>query len=346
MTHVDSIRHRPGMYVGECNGHGVLQLVLEVVGNAFDQHLAGRCTRVDIAIADEDTITIADNGPGIPIDPHGDTTFLESVLTRRHDTATADGHAPHVHLALGGGGLAVVNALSAQLTVVVVRDGASHRIVCREGRVVEPLLRAPTDASPGTRFTFRPDPTIFTTTRVPRLALSERLEDLSFLAPGLRLRWSFEGDAAATQGLAGLVARDLGAALGPIAHGRGRVGDVDVEVAFAWSGDRHRDREPALHGFVNLGRTPLGTHVAGLLSALRTLVPRGVSLPSAALQRGLVAVVSVILPDVRFGNPTRDKLITPEAQRAVAEVARGALRAWATAHPDALARVLEHAQRR
>jgi DNA gyrase/topoisomerase IV subunit B len=167
---------------------------------------------------------------------------------------------------------------------------------------------------------FRPDPQIFGTSRILRWALSKRLEELAFLAPKLTLTWTFVGDAEAAHGLAGRVALAVPCPVADVAKHHGTYetpnGPVDVDVALAWRGG---DAAPMIDSFVNLERIPRGTHVSGLLDGVRRA--RG-----TAARRGLVAAVSVVLADVKLGEPTRERLITPEVRKCVALATVAALR--------------------
>jgi DNA gyrase subunit B len=149
---VTSVRQRPGMYVGSCDGNGVTNLVLEVVANALDQHLAGRCQRLSIDVRADGEIEIADDGAGIVVP-------LEQVLTEASDTPTVDGHRPHAHVGLGSGGLGlfVVNALSARFMIATVVDGVESTIRCSGGVIVDGLQTQPTSRCNGTVVRFVPD---------------------------------------------------------------------------------------------------------------------------------------------------------------------------------------------
>jgi DNA gyrase subunit B len=343
------VRMRPGMYVGDTTGdgaidglNGLMVMLLEVLGNALDQHLLARCTAIHVEV-DDDVVTVRDDGPGLPLDTEAGLAYL----TTRHRTPTADGHAPHVHLGAGGGlGLAPINALSARFDVDVVRGGLRFQVGYEQGLVVEPLTSAPSDLPTGTTIRFRPDPAIFrTTTRISRGALTERLELLTFLVPTLRLTWSFGADSAARRGLAGLIAQRLVDPLGPIAHRAARIGDIDVEVAISWRRvGQYGDREPRITSICNLGITDQdGTHVEGLLDGIASLWHGQRRRARRALQHGLVAAVAVVLADVRFGQPMKSELLTEDARPAVATVARDVLATWAASNPDALAAVLAQA---
>jgi DNA gyrase/topoisomerase IV subunit B len=241
-----------------------------------------------------------------------------------------------VHLGLGGMGLAVVNALSEQFELVSVRDGTELRTNYARGQLVEPIATTPTKRASGTTIRFRPDPTIFKHLRIPRAEITRTLEDLAFLAPQLRFRWSIEGDDTAARGLVGLVALDVPCTFDEVAHSRESYettkGPIEVEVALTWRTSQFRqEADPVIHSFVNLGRTRGdGSHVDGMLDGIRAFLGGG---HRAANAKGLVAAVSVILADVIYGSPTKDRLDTPEAREPVAEATQKALAAWAIAHP-------------
>ncbi|HEY1817476.1 MAG TPA: ATP-binding protein [Kofleriaceae bacterium] len=305
----DSVRARPGMYVGDTqDGSGVLHMVLELVGNAIDQHWAGKCSRVDVAIGSDVAITVRDDGPGLA-EP---ARYFE----RQSDRPTFDGHRPHVHVGLGlrGFGLFVVNALSERLGVSTVRDGVEARAVFERGELVEPWSQISTKAPSGTTIRFRVDPQLFGHRVPPHELLEQRLEELAHLLPTLDFCRNQTG-----VGLPGRVARRIGCAVGDVAHTREVIetpgGPIDVELALAFG-----QGETSIESFVNLSRTPDGgTHVDGLLAAIDE--HRG---------GGLVGAASLILADVAFGGPTRDRLVTPAARDAVVAVAEKCLLARRT----------------
>jgi DNA gyrase subunit B len=333
LSFLECVRKRPGMYVGGTDGSGVLHVVLELVANALDQALAGRCTQIDISLDDDGSVTVSDDGPGISVEGDERRPSLVEILEWRSERATVDDHRPHVHLGLGAIGLAVANAVSDPFELVTVCDGQQATARYRGGVAIEPLRVEPTTLPSGTRVRVRPDPQIFDPITVPRDDLHSRLMDLSSLVPQIRLSWT-NASPRHGQGLVELVKLYSRAIFGGVAHVRQEVetesGPIDVEVALAWRMDS-RDA-PHIHGFVNLARTrELGTHAEGLLDGIRSFFPRK---GAAARRQGLVAAVSVILSDVRMGNPTRDKLITPAARGAVEQATIMALTAWAVAYPE------------
>lgn len=335
----EGVRKRPGMYVGDTTtGRGVLQLVLELVANAYDQHLAGGCSSVEIDVAADGMITISDDGPGMPAAGGRDLPPLAELLTRVSQRPTVDGHRPHVHLGSGGLGLCVVNLLSERFEISTVCDGVEARAIYSRGEPVETVTAAPTTRPRGTVVRFRPDSTIFACPRVPRVELARHLEDLAFLAPGMALSWRIGGDGFAASGLSARVAIGVPCVISEVASLRALYdtakGPIDVEIALAWGGVNGSvggQPKPEIDSFVNLQRTRGdGRHVDGLLDGIAAFLGgkrRKIHL------HGLVAVVAVVLADVKFGNPTRDRLDTPEARAPVADATRRALAAWADAHP-------------
>jgi DNA gyrase subunit B len=337
VSFLESVRKRPGMFVGSTRESGVLHVVLELVANALDQALAGRCTQIDVSLDDDGSITVSDDGPGISVEGDERRPSLVELLEWRCDRATVDGHRPHVHLGLGAIGLAVANAVSDPFELVTVCGGQQATARYSGGIAIEPLHVEPTTLPSGTRVRVRPDPRIFDPITVPRDALHSRLMDLSFLLPQIRLSWTNVAPRHG-QGLVELVKLSSRAIFGGVAHARQEVetesGPIDVEVALAW---RMGERDaPHIDAFVNLGRTrELGTHAEGLLDGIRSFFPR----KGAAARQGLIAAVAVILSDVRMGSPTRDKLITPAARAAVEQATIAALTDWAAAYPEAAASI-------
>jgi DNA gyrase subunit B len=347
-TAIEAVRTRPGMYVGCLGGDGVLTMALDVIANACDQHFAGRCSLIEIDVAPNGTITVADDGPGLRVHGGSGLPPLPVLLTQPSDRPTVDGHRPHVHLGRGGLGLFVVNALSERFELTTVRDGVEAKTIYARGHEVEPLATAPTTRPTGTRIHFRPDPTIFRYPRVPRASLTERLEDLSFILPQLTLRWRIAGDDLSAGGLAARIALHADCPLDHVAAHRASFdtpsGPIDVEVALTWlSMQWDASSPPVFHSFVNLERSAShGTHVDGLIDGITAFFGRR---RRQHLVAGVIAAVAVVLSDVKWGNPRHDRLDSPQARAPVANATRTALTAWAHAHPDAATALRDHKRR-
>ncbi|PCC70698.1 DNA gyrase B [Nannocystis exedens] len=332
------VRKRPGMYVGGVHdGSGVLHVALELVANAVDQALAGRLSRLDVGVEGDETLVVSDDGPGIAADGAKDRPSLRDILERRFELPTVDGHRPHVHLGFGGIGLAVANAVAERLEIVTVHAGRQATACYCRGVPLTAMRVEATDRSSGTCIRIRADPQIFSSVCVPREDLQHRLTDLSFLLPQLRISWMGEREHHG-RGLPELARLHAPATIGGVAHHRAVVGGleepIDVEVALVWG--EGSTREATVQSFVNLGRAAEGVHREGVLDGLRSFFPRR---GAAARRVGLSAAVVVVLADVQWGSPIRDKLVTPAVRPAVQAVTMTALRAWAERYPEAAARI-------
>ncbi|MBZ0238933.1 MAG: hypothetical protein K8M05_41870 [Deltaproteobacteria bacterium] len=319
----EAVRKRPGMYVGGTDGFGVAQLVLEVLSNAVDQHLVGRCHRIDLRVDADGSVTIDDDGPGIRTGAVDGMPPLVERLTKNPQRPTADGHRPHVHVGRLGAGLSVVNVLCERFELMTVREGIESSVAFEQGILVSPLDERAVKRASGTRVRFRADPAIFDDTYPEMQVVSSRIDDLSFVAPRLAI-----GVSRAGVPLAGIVERveklQRRGTIGPVAHHRGRYGNelvpIDVEIALSWSDVSH---EPAILSFVNLERThEHGQHVLGMRDALRAGFGRA---RWEVVARGLLAVVSVVLDDVILGSPTRERLDSPASRPAVAAAAHAVM---------------------
>lgn len=302
---LEPVRRRPGMYVGDVSdGSGLNHLFYEVLGNAIDQHLAGRVAKITVAMTG-DEVSVEDDGDGIVHD-------VRCVLTTLSMRPTWDDHFPHVHVAqsMRGVGLAPVNALSAELVV----ETRGRRLRCSRGEVIEDTT---IDHTKGTRVRFRPDAQIFTNIAWDVAAIRARLWELACLNPALTIVFCGE-ELRAPGGLVDLV-RCGGIFPSPVRL-FGAHDDAIVEIALQW-----RDLgPPQIRSFVSQFATKEGTHVEGLWDGLvdawiaeneeHALVSPGVL--REILGEGLVAAVHVALYDPRFGAPTKDRLVSPEGRRA------------------------------
>ena len=192
---LEAVRMRPGMYIGSTGPRGLHHLVYEVVDNAVDEALAGYCTKIDVTIHEDNSITVIDNGRGIPIDEHPKEKIptVEVVLTILHAGGKFGGEGYKVSGGLHGVGVSCVNALSTRLEVVVCRDGGKHEIAFERGKTVEKLHRIGDADHTGTMVTFWPDPEIFTDTVVYDYdTLAERFREMAFLNKGLHIQLTDE----------------------------------------------------------------------------------------------------------------------------------------------------------
>lgn len=327
-TALDSVRLRPGMYVGDTHdGSALLCMVWEVVANALDQHLAGHCSEILVELSPDGAITVEDDGRGFPLHDCDGISFPEKALTTPHGTATLDGHAPHEHVGLRGVGLFPVCALSSALQLDVFREGKLYSQRFERGVAVSSLRELGTATRTGTRLTFTPDPLIFSNTWIDSESLSRRLREMSFLLPALILRFvdHREHRLHEPRGLLAYVdaiAPNHDDLVTPIFSVAGVAGKIRVEVAAKW-----RRAGYSVESFANIERTTGGgTHVRGLIlglvDGLKSAAPKacaGKTLAQIepAVSRGIAAIVCVRLDEPTFGEPTKSRLVTPEAKAAV-----------------------------
>lgn len=352
MNHVndaETIREVPGMYVGDIHdGTGIEHMVWELVANAIDQHLAGRCRCIDVSLERDGSIVVDDDGPGIPLVDAAGRPFAEVALTSFHVTPTFDGHAPHEHVGAGRGvGMFPVNALSSRLVLEVFRDGLHRTQRFGRGYAVGPLEEVGPSTRTGTRVTFLPDPLIFADCWVNAGAISARLRELSCLLPALTLtfRDRREHRFHEPRGLLAFLSRTRGGqtAIGGTLVVDRLVGETRVEAAVEWLPTQW----PRVSSFANIERTTSdGTHVEGLVEGLAGALRDAVGTPeklttkraTEAVRRGLNAVVCVRLNDPTYGNPTKSRLTTPAVRRTVSAVLREAFTVFLRENPA----LLEH----
>lgn len=364
-TDVDQVRARPGMFVGSTADElAVHEMLWDVIANAFDEHLAGRATRLAVTIHEDGTFTVEDDGAGIPVHDVDGQSFLELACTRWHDSPTLDGHAPHAHVGLRGLGLCPVNALSSRFVVETARDGEVFRLSCAHGVPIAPApgasvleRRGPT-ARRGTTVTVTPDRDVMPVTRLDGDLVAGRLRELSALAPGLTTSFRDERTHVVTcpggmQDLARAVARrngcgEPGVVLSARADADGVTADIAVafglEAAYwARAGTLPSSTSglPVVLGFVNWERSPTGDHVKGLMAGLDDAVRAHCKRERCAPRRvhaELIALVAVTLPEPTFDSRTRTNLVSPAAQRVVRKVTREMLAAALQRDPE-IARV-------
>ncbi len=332
---IDIIRRRPGMYVGDIrDGSGLTHMIWELFANALDEHVGGSCRAISIAIHEDGSVTVEDDGRGIPTHDLDGVPFVQRALTSLHKTPTLDGHAPHEHLGDRGVGLVAVNALSSWLDLEIVREGKRYRqrfeqgVACGTPEVVESSGRT------GTTITFLPDPTIFSEPWLNAGTIAARLREIACLLPSLTLSFADhrKHEFHEPRGLRVFLERTRhpGERVPAILSVDQLVDEIAVEATMEW-----RDNPwSSISSYANIqSTTEGGAHVRGLLSGLalglRDVEPsRAGKKPLEQLRRivarGLCAVVCVRLRDPTFESPTRSRLETPAVATAVSKVVRHA----------------------
>ncbi|MCX5129977.1 ATP-binding protein [Streptomyces sp. NBC_00193] len=361
---LEAVRKRPGMYVGSTSRRGLHQIVFDVAERAVNEVLAGRASTIEVTLTSDGGVSVADDGPGVPVEAAGDTggPGLEALLTRMHPGVAEPGGRHAVAMSLFGIGPCVTNALSSRLTAEVRRDGV--RWVHEYARGV--ALAPPTSAGPtsrsGTTIAFWPDTDIFETTECSFAVLAERFRELAFLNRGLDIaltderppgrsrsvRFRFPGGA---RDFVAFLDAQGGASVHPDIIGFEREDPRiagTVEVALRWRGSP----EERLQGYVNSEPTPHGgTHMAGFrdgtAAAVNTHVRERRLLAEAAsdlsidqIGDGLTAVVSVKLDRPEFSGSTRGVLDGAAVRTSVADAVREHLGTWLEQHPEQAAAIV------
>lgn len=357
---LEAVRRRPGMYIGSTSAKGLHHLVYEVVDNSIDEALAGYCSRIDVTIHRDGSITVEDNGRGIPVEMHEvGKPAVEVVMTVLHAGGKFGGEGYKVSGGLHGVGVSVVNALSERLEVVVKRNGKIHRMTFSRGQVVSPLEVIGTASDTGTKVTFKPDREIFETTEFNYDTLMHRLRELAFLNKNviITLRDERSGQENRLHYEGGLISfvehlnknKDL-------LHDKpvyiaGEKDHTLVEIALQYN-DGYMEN---IYSFVNnINTEEGGTHLSGFKIALTRAIndyarrsgllkENNENLSGEDIREGLTAVISIKLHDPQFEGQTKTKLGNSEVRGIVDAVFTEKFTAFLNENPAIARKIVEKA---
>src|SRR5580698_9689920 len=366
---LEAVRKRPGMYIGDVHdGSGLHHLVWEVVDNAVDEHLGGFCSKMDVTIHFDGSVTVDDNGRGIPVGimPERGVSAAEVVMTVLHAGGKFDHSSYKVSAGLHGVGVSAVNAVSEWFKMEIKREGHVHFQEFRAGVPVAPLTTIGDTDKTGTKMTFKPDPSIFTTTEFQYDILASRLRELSFLNAGFLISLTDERDGGRKEafqyrgGISEFV-EHLNKAKEPV-HDKviaivaehtveGGAAPIGIELSLQWNASYQEQIFPYTN---NVHNKDGGTHLTGLRAALtKVFNSYGTSqnlfkdvkngLQGEDIREGLTAVISIKHPDPSFDSQTKSKLVSSEVKTIVESAVYDKLGQFFEENPATARKVIDKA---
>ena len=360
---LEAVRKRPGMYIGDTDdGTGLHHMVYEVVDNSIDEALAGYCKNIFVRINKDETVTVKDDGRGIPVDIHkGEKkSAAEVIMTQLHAGGKFDHDSYKVSGGLHGVGVSVVNALSKKLSLEICRDGKKYFIEFNNGEAVRPLKITGKSKETGTQITFLPSKEIFSSTKFSGSILIKRMRELAFLNKGIKItfedasqkkekvqEFKFDGGVLEfveflddkREKLQNKNGNDLFKK--PI-YIEGKRDSIEVECSLKWNAGYSEDLFPYTN---NIYQKDGGTHVLGFRSALTRIINKyanehnllkknKLALSGDDIKEGLTCVLSTKIPDPKFSSQTKDKLVSSEVRMIVETIVNEKLSIWFDQNPS------------
>jgi len=360
---LEAVRKRPGMYIGDTDdGTGLHHMVYEVVDNSIDEALAGHCKNIIVNINDDDSITVCDDGRGIPVDFHkGEKkSAAEVIMTQLHAGGKFDHESYKVSGGLHGVGVSVVNALSEKLELIIEREGKKHFIEFNNGDAKAPLKVIGKSKNTGTKINFLPSKDIFSSTKFSFIILQKRMRELAFLNKGIKIclndftqkkqkNLEFKFDGGIIEFIEFLDEKreklknknDNDLFKKPI-YIEGLKNNVEVQCSLKWNAGYNEDVYPYAN---NIYQKDGGTHLLGFRTALTRVINKyaseqnllkknKVTLSGDDVKEGLTCVLSIKIPDPKFSSQTKDKLVSSEVRNIVETIISEKLSIWFDQNPS------------
>ena len=360
---LEAVRKRPGMYIGDTDdGTGLHHMVYEVVDNSIDEALAGHCNNIEIYINSDGSVTVTDDGRGIPVDIHkGEKkSAAEVIMTQLHAGGKFDHDSYKVSGGLHGVGVSVVNALSEKLKLEINRDGKKYFIEFRDGKALDPLKITGKSKKTGTEINFLPSKEIFSSRKFSPNIIQKRMRELAFLNKGIKISvndltqkksnnidFKFNGGIVEFVDFLDVKREKLQNKNGndlfkkPI-YIEGKRGNIEIESSLKWNAGYSEDVYPYTN---NIFQKDGGTHLLGFRSALTRVVNKyatennllkknKVNVSGDDIKEGLTVVLSLKIPDPKFSSQTKDKLVSSEVRLIVENVINEKLSIWFDQNPS------------
>ena len=367
---LEAVRKRPGMYIGDTDdGSGLHHMVFEVVDNAIDEALAGHCTNVIITMNKDHSITVEDDGRGIPVDMHKSEKMsaAEVIMTQLHAGGKFDHDSYKVSGGLHGVGVSVVNALSEKLELNIFRDNKEYFIAFKDGASIKPLKEVGKTKKTGTKISFTPSKEIFSSTKFSTSILQKRMRELAFLNKGVSIilidqtsakskeyKNKYDGGILEfvqfiNQKKPQLVNKNESVVFKKPIFVSAEKNNVVIECAFEWNGSYSEEVLPFTN---NIHQKDGGTHILGFRSALTRVINKyandknlskknKITISGDDIKEGLTAVLSIKMPDPKFSSQTKDKLVSSEIRLIVESIVSEKVSTWFDQNPSVTKNVLE-----
>ena len=366
---LDAVRKRPGMYIGDTDdGSGLHHMVFEVVDNSIDEALAGYCKNINISINSDNTVSVEDDGRGIPVDMHKGEKMsaAEVIMTQLHAGGKFDHDSYKVSGGLHGVGVSVVNALSEKLDLKIYRDGNEYDIEFKDGNSVKPLRKLGKTKKNGTKITFLPSKEIFSSIKFSASIIDKRIRELAFLNKGIGIKlidntskkpkeFFHKYDGGILEFVKHinikkpiLVNKNEKEVFKKPVYVTATKNNVIVECSFEWNAGYSEEVLPFTN---NIPQKDGGTHLLGFRSALTRVINKyttdknnkknKITLSGEDIKEGLTAVLSIKMPDPKFSSQTKDKLVSSEVRNIVEHIISEKVSTWFDQNPSIAKTILE-----